>query len=579
MSNLKILTNMNKIISKLPIILPKNNNVNKTCEFPIGNIIKLKLSEPMYNNNTPEDIVQTFIYLFNNNMGKGMFFNIHKNKIHQVILFNNTNRSILSKNDINMAKMIIRMITNILKKHHFNVIFFINLCPYPVISNDMKTKMIPTISFSGSFNHNDIIIPLPITPKVPKLKYEKGILFLFEENNIMHEILNKVTEIKNHPSYKNHNINYIIVKDNNIIKSLKCNSLYKTIVVICNPHVPLYYQYITTLKCNIILIENKDYYSYYSKLLIPNVEYIQWTFENWNDMLDNYVYDKNIFINNTMNIKEKYIGFLEHLQLNYNTNYITIKNNDIIQLDTNKYFMILHNNYMLLRCWYYRLNPLYTILSKFESYHYFIPQFILLALRTFPKFTNLHWISNRRVLLDNVNNIINSEHKINTFNHIIKNADDILNLNIINDDTNVYYIEIDLTNSDFSKWENSFIDTFNIIIQFIILQPVGSSYIIRTCQFFEHQTISLIQKFCSQFESVKIIKDKYFEPYMPYRYIVGINRIKNSNIKPIDIIEYNMEYYKIETNSMYTGIQFIKSTNNVVKDNMYVDNWIRKNIN
>ena len=35
----------------------------------------------------------------------------------------------------------------------------------------------------------------------------------------------------------------------------------------------------------------------------------------------------------------------------------------------------------------------------------------------------------------------------------------------------------------------------------------------------------------------------------------------------------------IETNSMYKGIQFINSNNNVVKDNMYVDNWIRKNIN
>jgi hypothetical protein len=402
---------MNKIISKLPIVLPKINKESKTCEHLIGNIIKLKLMSSVYNKVSTENIIQTCIYLFNNNMGKGMFFEITKNKIKQVLLFNNNILGTLTKNDIKMAKSIIMMIKSILKKHQFNVIFFVNLSPYPVITNNI-TKMIPTISFSGSFNHSDITLPLPLKQHV--MKYKKGILFLFEENNINQNIMNKIIEIKNHPSYKNHNINYTIVKDNMLPKEL-----YKSVVVICNPYVPLYFQSLIFTKCNIILIENKDYFSYYSKLLIPDVDYIQWNMENWNDMLDNYVYS-NMKRNQELIIKEKYIGFLEHLQLNYNRNYITIKDNDMIQLDTNKYFNLLSNNYMLLRCWYYRLNPLYTILTNFESYHYFIPQFILLALRTFPKFNNLYWISSKRVLLDNIDTIINSEHKINSFNYILK---------------------------------------------------------------------------------------------------------------------------------------------------------------
>ena len=171
MNQLKIFNNMNKIIAKLPTTLPKINKESKTCEYPIGNIIKLKLMSSIYNKLGTEDIVQTFIYLFNNNMGKGMFFEINKNKIKQVILFNNNNIGTLSKNDIKMAKNIIMMIKSILKKHQFNVIFFVNLCPYPVITN-MKTKMIPTISFSGSFNHSDITLPLPPV-KLSEIKYKK----------------------------------------------------------------------------------------------------------------------------------------------------------------------------------------------------------------------------------------------------------------------------------------------------------------------------------------------------------------------------------------------------------------------
>jgi glutathione synthase/RimK-type ligase-like ATP-grasp enzyme len=66
---------------------------------------------------------------------------------------------------------------------------------------------------------------------------------------------------------------------------------------------------------------------------------------------------------------------------------------------------------------------------------------------------------------------------------------------------------------------------------------------------------------------------------MPYRYLVGINRIKNSNIKPIDIIQYNSEYYITETNALVKGIKFIKNNINIKLDDTFVDKWISKNIN
>lgn len=93
----KIYTNPNKIISKLPI---KWNNMDllnkKTCESIIGNIIKIKLIEPVYLNLELEDIIQTFLYLFNNNECKGIFINISKNKLKDFMIFCNESKSKIS---------------------------------------------------------------------------------------------------------------------------------------------------------------------------------------------------------------------------------------------------------------------------------------------------------------------------------------------------------------------------------------------------------------------------------------------------------------------------------------------------
>ena len=58
MNDIKILTNQNKIISKLPIqfsLFKKTNT--KNCTGIIGNQVKLKLIEPIYLNVLPEDIL------------------------------------------------------------------------------------------------------------------------------------------------------------------------------------------------------------------------------------------------------------------------------------------------------------------------------------------------------------------------------------------------------------------------------------------------------------------------------------------------------------------------------------------
>ena len=91
----------------------------------------------------------------------------------------------------------------------------------------------------------------------------------------------------------------------------------------------------------------------------------------------------------------------------------------------------------------------------------------------------------------------------------------------------VFYIELEHSCSNFRKWENEFVSDFEIIMTFIYKQPIGSTFIIRMYTFMEPQTISLIEKFCSNFESVKIIKNKLFDQFMPYRYLVGINRVNN----------------------------------------------------
>ena len=91
MDKIKFFTNQNKIISKLPNNFEKNiSRYSKNCKGIIGNQVKLKLIEPIYLDVKPEDIVSTFLYLFNNNEGKGIFMNIYKDKWFNQMTYNFT---------------------------------------------------------------------------------------------------------------------------------------------------------------------------------------------------------------------------------------------------------------------------------------------------------------------------------------------------------------------------------------------------------------------------------------------------------------------------------------------------------
>lgn len=145
----------------------------------------------------------------------------------------------------------------------------------------------------------------------------------------------------------------------------------------------------------------------------------------------------------------------------------------------------------------------------------------------------------------------------------------------------VFYIELEHSCSNFRKWENEFVSDFETILEFIHKQPIGSTFIIRTYTFMEPQTVSLIERFSSNFESVKIIKNKLFDSFIPYRYLVGINYTKNSNMKPVDIEKYNNEYFIIETNSLVNTLKYIKLPTydlSLFTNNNMIDSWISKNI-
>ena len=622
MNQIKILNNPNKIISKLPFILPKSKQFNfKYCNSLIGNQIKLKLIEPIYLHVTPEDIIQTFLYLYNNNEGKGIFVDISKNKIKSFLIFNNDAKGMIYKSELKIIKNIYNMLESILKKVkiQYNVFFFINLSKCPVIHQKLytedKKKFIPVVSFSSSHSHYDIALPIP---NINSWKQsDNGILFLFEKDKIKLQnknsfsIYNRITELKSHPYYKTFNLNYIIIEDNYDITKI---NLLKNIVIISDNEVPIYYHQLLNSGCELILIENYNYYDYYSKLLIPNMEYISWSFNNWENSLDKFVHDKKISNNlkkwveinyNLESIQNKYIGFLDHLNMNYYQSKITVEPfNDLseqnynitTQLDYDKFFNLLQKNYNLIRCWSYRLNPYSSLLAKLKTNHNFVPEFIKLCISSLPPFENLHWISNRRILLDYIPIILKSaksnefKEKItikNTFNYVINNSDELLSMNIINNNSSVFYIEIGERSSKFNLWENDFVSDLETILQFINHQPAGSHFIIRTYTFQLPRTLNLIKTIQTKFEKFKLLKNEWFDSYLPFRYFVGINYLKDKKSDEkiiLDLETYNNMFFSLETQELIKIIKYIKSDAQVNPElflnynlvNNWFDKWLNK---
>lgn len=588
MEKIKILTNQNKVISKLPNNFEKiKSGYSKNCKGIIGNQVKLKLIEPIYLDVKPDDIVHTFLYLFNNNEGKGIFVNIHKDKLKTFIPFNNEIKGSINTHDLILINKLYKIFNKIIKGNTFNLLFFINLGNYPIlfksISNENK-KMIPVLSFTSSYSHYDICLPLPLSYNLTDKKPLNGILFLFEKRKIDKDsesakIYKKILELKSHPFYKNFNLNYEVIDkyDERTIKKL---NLLSTIIIISDPYVPIYYQYFLKSKSVIVLIENTSHYTYYSKLLKPDIEYISWSMTTWEQQLDMYVENKKISINltkwadnylNEKNINVKYLGFLEHLNQNFYisdilvepfTNYTESNINITTQLDYNKFFNLLYSNYKLIRCWSYRLNPYSNLLSLLKTNHNFIPEYIKLSLTSFGTYENIHWFSGKRAHIDFLPQLLKKNGLKNVTQYFIDNADDLINIKIINNISSVFYIETSELSSNFNLWENNFLSDFESFIQFMHLQPEGSIFIFRIFTFQMPRTISMIQTFQNYFEKIKIIKNEWFDSYLPYRYLVGIGYTKNKNkdiSTNLDLATYNNLFFSIETQELIKVIKYIKS--------------------
>ena len=589
MGEIKFLNNQNKIISKLPNDFDKQKTpYSKNCKGIIGNQVKLKLIEPIYLDVLPEDIVHTFLYLFNNNEGKGIFINIVKDKIKIFLPFINENKSKLTKHDIVLTTELLKILEKIIKANNFNLMFFVNLGNYPVlfksIFTERKKKMIPVLSFTSSYSHYDICLPLPTQFTITNGKNSNGILFIFEKRKLEKDspsiqIYNRIRELKTHPYYKNFNLDYFIIEhyDEESLKKIK---LLSTIIIISDPYVPVYYQHFLKTKSSLVLIENSSHYSYYSKLLNPDIEYIRWSINTWEFQLDKYVENKKISNNlikwvdkylTELNIGLKYFGFLEHLNQNFFkseiivepfTNYTESNLNITTQLDYNKFFDLLFKNYKLIRCWSYRLNPYSNLLGLLKSNHNFMPEFIKLSLTSFGTYENLHWISSKRAHIDFLPQLLKKTGLKNTNQHIIKKSEDLLNLNIINNISSVFYVEIPEPSSKFNLWENDFLYDFESIIQFMHAQPEGSTFIIRIFTFQLPRTINQIQIFQNYFEKIKIIKNEWFDSYLPYRYLVGIRYSKTKskdNTSVLDLETYNNLFFSVETQELIKVIKYIKS--------------------
>lgn len=627
----KIYNNPNKIISRLPININTSKQL-KTCFGLIGNQVKLKLIEPVYLHPESEDIVQTFLYLFNNNEGKGVFVQIIKNKIKDWIVFCNESKSLITKDELDIANKFKIIIEGLIKKPkpnlNLNLMFFINLGNYPVIHKKLyiedKKKFIPVVSFTSSYNNYDIPLPIPKIHKIhknivqdlsvkSKNKLKSGILFIFEKRKIeekdspSNKIFNRILELKKHPYYKHVKLDYIQVDGINNFKKIEIG---KVNVIISDPYVPIYYQFLLNSNTQIVLIENLNYYSYYSKLLIPDEHYSSWSIDTWEMQMDKFIENKKIIksLNNWAetnitidNFKDKYLGFLEHLNLNYSkseimiepfSNYNETNFNITTQLDYDKFFNLLYKNFKLIRCYSYRLNPYSSLLTKLKTSHTFVPELIKLSLTSLEPYENLHWISQRRVQLDFLPQILSNAKSIqvkqkkfvtNIFSHIVNNSDDLLNLKIINNISSLFYIELPPSSSKFNLWENDFVSELESILQFINEQPEGTSFIVRIFTFQLPRTLGLIHNFQSKFEKIKIIKNEWFDSYLPYRYLVGINHQKNKlpmDKTILDLETYNQVYFSLETQELIKVIKYVKSDANVEIETFLnldlINGWINK---
>jgi hypothetical protein len=94
----------------------------------------------------------------------------------------------------------------------------------------------------------------------------------------------------------------------------------------------------------------------------------------------------------------------------------------------------------------------------------------------------------------------------------------------------------------------------------------------------------LLNQFQNSYEKILLIKNQWFDPFLPYRYLVGINRITKSNkiIKTtkIDFISYNDIFFTKESQELIKIIKYCRSNaKNNINDfdtDEIINKWITK---
>ena len=582
--------NPNKFISKLPIKIDLSQHINKNIFNCINaTYYKTRLIDTTYSNFSPDILTQTFLYLFNV-VGQGIYIHIKKSKIKDFLIFQNTN--LVEKLDLTLIKNIKKFIENNITSFENEVIFYINCSTKPVLFKkgyeptnyyNNQNRIIleqhkypfhfPIISFSSGYKMNDISLPL-IDIKV-NFEENKSLMFIFEKNRldsgITKIIYNQIIEYKTHPFYKEKKLDFIVVNS-----YFKGNQLIgETNVVIKDPNNPIFLEQLIIANKKVIVIDPSDFFAWYDEfILIP-----RWKYSNWIQELDSFIKINHQKLK-LYSKKDYLISFLYHLSENFRESLIYISpysKNTLLQIEYNKFFNILSRNYNLIQCWSYRLNPYFLLLDYLKTNHSFIPSFIKLASLSFGEFNNLVWISNQKTDLDMLLKFLHKNKLKNIYSY-----NSLENYKSQTERT-CYFIEFPFLNKkNIKEWENEHLDNLDLINIFLEKIKMNSIVIIKLTTFKLSRTKQWIQLFQQKFESIKIIKNDWFDIYLPFRYLIGINYKHKSKSTIVDLDNLEKDFFEKESNNLELMVKYVNSEAKVknfkINSSDEIKEWMNKYI-
>jgi hypothetical protein len=220
----------------------------------------------------------------------------------------------------------------------------------------------------------------------------------------------------------------------------------------------------------------------------------------------------------------------------------------------------------------------FELIDYLKTNHNFVPSFVKLS-TSLDTFDNLIWIADSpKYDLEFLRKILSKNQIKYIYNYSISNLNSI---NILGSKT-CYYIEFPLPSNNVAEWENNHLDNLDLVNLFLEKIKPGSIVIIRLLTFKLPRTKDWISFFQQKFESIKIIKNEWFDIFMPYRYLVGINYGANPNKVILDLDLYEKDFFTIETNNLELLFKYIHSEAKVEKylanNEQEIKEWLDKYI-